>query len=107
MPISNNQPIVIPPVESQIFSEWFVTQINFKIKSPSEGFGTIELKPYDPVNEDILDEPRVIFFENIWDTAEKVPEIAYAINSIISGVAAFDEYQNKNLAEELPISEEV
>jgi hypothetical protein len=94
MPILNPNPITIPETYEQTFDELFLTKINFNIESPTKGCGFFILKPYDPLNEEVFDQPLTFSIENIWETAETIPEIRTAIDAIISGVSAYYNYVN-------------
>ena len=88
MLIENTTPIVVPASEEKTFPNFWVSRIIMDTPSPTEGRVFIELKPYNAVTKEILDQAERINIQDFWAKSEQIPEISIAMQAILAAVNA-------------------
>jgi hypothetical protein len=88
MPIIPEQPIVVPPVPGETFTEQWI--YNLVVHSPAINSGRVQIQllPFDPVAPkigpgDLLEN---IESDKLWDAVAEVPEVAAAMQAVLDAV---------------------
>jgi hypothetical protein len=90
MPIIPEQPIVVPPVPGETYTEQWI--YNLVVHSPAINSGRVQIQllPFDPVAPkigpgDLLEN---IETDRLWDAVADVPEVAAAMQAVLAAVPA-------------------
>jgi hypothetical protein len=88
MPIIPDQPIVVPPVPGETYTEQWI--YNLVVHSPAINSGRVQIQllPFDPVAPkigpgDLLEN---IETDRLWDAVAEVPEVAAAMQAVLDAV---------------------
>jgi hypothetical protein len=88
MPIIPDQPIVVPPVPGETYTEQWI--YNLVVHSPAinSGRAQIQLLPFDPVAPKIGPGELLenIETDRLWDAVAEVPEVAAAMQAVLDAV---------------------
>lgn len=94
MPITPEQPIVVPPVAGNTFDQQWI--YNLVVHSPATDSGRvlIELLPFDATTQTIGSSQHleVIQTDKFWQAAAEVPEVAAAMQAVINCVGPLREW---------------
>lgn len=87
MAIQNPTPITIPASTQEVYDSFWATRMIINSPDPNgKAAAFIELKPYNATTKKTLNETRRVSINDLWDAAEKKPEVAAAINSILTAI---------------------
>lgn len=88
MPITPDQPIVVPPTPGETFAQQWVWNMQVNAPSVTEGSVAINLLPFDPTNQLIGDGKllEIVQTDQLWQAAAEVPEVAAAMQAVINCV---------------------
>jgi hypothetical protein len=88
MPIIPDQPIVVPPVPGETYTEQWI--YNLVVHSPAINSGRVQIQllPFDPTAPkigpgDLLEN---IETDRLWDAVAEVPEVAAAMQAVLDAV---------------------
>ena len=88
MPIIPEQPIVVPPVPGETYTEQWI--YNLVVHSPAINSGRVQIQllPFDPTAPkigpgDLLEN---IETDRLWDAVAEVPEVAAAMQAVLDAV---------------------
>jgi hypothetical protein len=88
MPIISEQPIVVPPVPGETFTEQWI--YNLVVHSPAINSGRVQIQllPFDPTAPKIGPGELLenIETDRLWDAVAEVPEVAAAMQSVLDAV---------------------
>ena len=88
MPITPDQPIVVPPTSGETYTEQWI--YNLVVHSPAINSGRVQIQllPFDPLAPkigpgDLLEN---IETDRLWDAVYAVPEVAAAMQAVLDAV---------------------
>jgi len=88
MPIIPEQPIVVPPVPGETYTEQWI--YNLVVHSPAINSGRVQIQllPFDPVAPKIGPGELLenIESDRLWDAVAEVPEVAAAMQAVLDAV---------------------
>jgi hypothetical protein len=88
MPIIPDQPIVVPPVPGETYTEQWI--YNLVVHSPAINSGRVQIQllPFDPVAPKIGPGELLenIETDRLWDAVAEVPEVAAAMQAVLAAV---------------------
>jgi hypothetical protein len=88
MPIIPEQPIVVPPVPGETYTEQWI--YNLVVHSPAINSGRVQIQllPFDPVAPKIGPGELLenIESDKLWDAVAEVPEVAAAMQAVLDAV---------------------
>jgi hypothetical protein len=88
MPIIPDQPIVVPPVPGETYTEQWI--YNLVVHSPAINSGRVQIQllPFDPVTPKIGPGELLenIETDRLWDAVAEVPEVAAAMQAVLDAV---------------------
>jgi hypothetical protein len=88
MPIIPEQPIVVPPVPGETFTEQWI--YNLVVHSPAIDSGRVQIQllPFDPSAPKIGPGELLenIETDRLWDAIAEVPEVAAAMQAVLAAV---------------------
>jgi hypothetical protein len=88
MPIIPEQPIVVPPVPGETYTEQWI--YNLVVHSPAINSGRVQIQllPFDPVTPKIGPGELLenIETDRLWDAIAEVPEVAAAMQAVLAAV---------------------
>jgi hypothetical protein len=88
MPIIPDQPIVVPPVPGETYTEQWI--YNLVVHSPAINSGRVQIQllPFDPVTPKIGPGELLenIETDRLWDAVAEVPEVAAAMQAVLAAV---------------------
>jgi hypothetical protein len=88
MPIIPDQPIVVPPVPGETYTEQWI--YNLVVHSPAINSGRVQIQllPFDPVAPKIGPGELLenIETDRLWDAVAEVPEVAAAMQAVLDAV---------------------
>ena len=88
MPIIPDQPIVVPPVPGETYTEQWI--YNLVVHSPAINSGRVQIQllPFDPVAPKIGPGELLenIETDRLWDAVSEVPEVAAAMQAVLDAV---------------------
>jgi hypothetical protein len=88
MPIIPDQPIVVPPVPGETYTEQWI--YNLVVHSPAINSGRVQIQllPFDPVAPKIGPGELLenIESDKLWDAVAEVPEVAAAMQAVLDAV---------------------
>ena len=88
MPIIPDQPIVVPPVPGETYTEQWI--YNLVVHSPAINSGRVQIQllPFDPVAPKIGPGELLenIESDRLWDAVAEVPEVAAAMQAVLDAV---------------------
>lgn len=94
MPITPEQPIVVPPQAGATFAQQWI--YNLVVHSPATDSGRvlIELLPFDATTQTIGSSSLVetIQTDQLWKASAEVPEVAAAMQAVINCVGPLREW---------------
>ncbi len=110
-PIPRNEPFVVPATPKETFDSVWLRNINIfapeiNASGSNQGSISVEMLPYDPNNDKIwstadnqgveyLNIPcRINGRKTFWDCVNEVPEVATAMDAIISAIPALRTWAN-------------
>jgi hypothetical protein len=90
MPITPDQPIVVPAIPAETYTEQWI--YNLVVHSPAINSGRVQIQllPFDPAAPkigpgDLLEN---IETDRLWDAVAEVPEVAAAMQAVLAAVPA-------------------
>ncbi len=85
MPITPDQPIVVPPTPEQDFPLQWVFNLRVIDSTTSSGGVYIELLPYNPTTQELgpWNLVEIIQTDKLWAATQEVPEVAAAMQAVI------------------------
>ena len=88
MPIIPEQPIIVPPVPGETYTEQWI--YNLVVHSPAINSGRVQIQllPFDPVAPKIGPGELLenIETDRLWDAVAEVPEVAAAMQAVLAAV---------------------
>jgi hypothetical protein len=88
MPIIPEQPIVVPPVPGETYTEQWI--YNLVVHSPAINSGRVQIQllPFDPTVPKIGPGELLenIETDRLWDAVAEVPEVAAAMQAVLAAV---------------------
>jgi hypothetical protein len=88
MPIIPDQPIVVPPVPGETYTEQWI--YNLVVHSPAINSGRVQIQllPFDPTVPKIGPGELLenIETDRLWDAVAEVPEVAAAMQAVLDAV---------------------
>jgi hypothetical protein len=88
MPIIPEQPIVVPPVPGETYTEQWI--YNLVVHSPAINSGRVQIQllPFDPTVPKIGPGELLenIESDKLWDAVAEVPEVAAAMQAVLDAV---------------------
>jgi hypothetical protein len=88
MPIIPEQPIVVPPVPGETYTEQWI--YNLVVHSPAINSGRVQIQllPFDPVAPKIGPGELLenIETDRLWDAVAEVPEVAAAMQAVLVAI---------------------
>jgi hypothetical protein len=88
MPIIPEQPIVVPPVPGETYTEQWI--YNLVVHSPAINSGRVQIQllPFDPTVPKIGPGELLenIETDRLWDAVAEVPEVAAAMQAVLDAV---------------------
>jgi hypothetical protein len=88
MPIIPEQPIVVPPVPAETYTEQWI--YNLVVHSPAINSGRVQIQllPFDPVAPKIGPGELLenIETDRLWDAVAEVPEVAAAMQAVLDAI---------------------
>jgi hypothetical protein len=88
MPIIPDQPIVVPPVPGETYTEQWI--YNLVVHSPAINSGRVQIQllPFDPTVPKIGPGELLenIETDRLWDAVAEVPEVAAAMQAVLDSV---------------------
>jgi hypothetical protein len=88
MPIIPEQPIIVPPVPGETYTEQWI--YNLVVHSPAINSGRVQIQllPFDPVAPKIGPGELLenIETDRLWDAIAEVPEVAAAMQAVLAAV---------------------
>jgi hypothetical protein len=88
MPIIPDQPIVVPPVPGETYTEQWI--YNLVVHSPAINSGRVQIQllPFDPTVPKIGPGELLenIETDRLWDAVAEVPEVAAAMQAVLASV---------------------
>jgi hypothetical protein len=88
MPIIPEQPIVVPPVPAETYTEQWI--YNLVVHSPAINSGRVQIQllPFDPVAPKIGPGELLenIESDRLWDAVAEVPEVAAAMQAVLDAI---------------------
>ena len=94
MPITPEQPIVVPPQAGITFDQQWI--YNLVVHSPTVDSGRvlIELLPFDPATQTIGSSAllEIVQTDQLWQAAAEVPEVAAAMQAVIDCIGPLREW---------------
>jgi len=88
MPIIPDQPIVVPPVPGETYTEQWI--YNLVVHSPAINSGRVQIQllPFDPTVPKIGPGELLenIETDRLWDAVAEVPEVAAAMQAVLAAV---------------------
>jgi hypothetical protein len=88
MPIIPDQPIVVPPVPGETYTEQWI--YNLVVHSPAINSGRVQIQllPFDPTVPKIGPGELLenIESDKLWDAVAEVPEVAAAMQAVLASV---------------------
>ena len=88
MPIIPEQPIVVPPVPGETYTEQWI--YNLVVHSPAINSGRVQIQllPFDPTAPKIGPGELLenIETDRLWDAVAEVPEVAAAMQAVLDAV---------------------
>jgi hypothetical protein len=88
MPIIPEQPIVVPPVPGETYTEQWI--YNLVVHSPAINSGRVQIQllPFDPTVPKIGPGELLenIESDRLWDAVAEVPEVAAAMQAVLDAV---------------------
>ena len=88
MPIIPDQPIVVPPVPGETYTEQWI--YNLVVHSPAINSGRVQIQllPFDPTAPKIGPGELLenIETDRLWDAVAEVPEVAAAMQAVLAAV---------------------
>jgi hypothetical protein len=86
MPISNTEPVIVPQTEQKTFPHIWIKDIQISAPSSSEGYAIFQLCPYNAETQEILDQSKTIFIEDLWGKINESPQFQQAMGAIFAAV---------------------
>lgn len=88
MPITPEQPIVVPPTTGETYTQQWVWNMQVNAPQVNEGSVSISLLPFDPVAQTLGDGNllEIVQTDKLWQAAAEVPEVAAAMQAVINCV---------------------
>lgn len=88
MPITPEQPIVVPPTPGETFTQQWVWNLQVNAPSVTDGSVSISLLPFDPTSQTLGDGNllEIVQTDKFWQAAAEVPEVAAAMQAVINCV---------------------
>lgn len=106
MKITNENPVVIEPVEAKTYPDLWIYGINILAPTTTSGRLQIDLLPYNSDKQDIYPgNHETITTDELWSAVVEVPEVAQAMFAIFQAVPALRSWIKKK--EEMDLEQPV
>ena len=94
MPITPEQPIIVPPQASTVFDQQWIYNLVVHAPTVDSGRVLIELLPFNATEQTIGSSQHleVIQTDKFWQAANAVPEVAAAMQAVINCVGPLREW---------------
>jgi len=93
MTLNNSQPIVIQAIEEKQFPHLWLKNIHIISKSPNHGMIMISSSPYNAETKEVgQGTVKNITITDLWGAVENVPEVALAMQAILSAIEPLEEW---------------
>lgn len=86
MAILNTEDVITPAVEEKTYPHLWIKNMNIHAKDETTATAFFQLCPYNTDTKEILDEPKNIYIDNLWEKINESPEFQQAMEAIFEAV---------------------